>query len=166
VIALPGERVQIRERRVYINDRPLQEPYARYLASGRRGEQFGPVIVPKRGDTIETRSDHQLYINGESVPIPPGTYYPRDHGATMTGFEVFYGPLFPAGTTLQKPIGPLIVQDDYYFTLGDNRDNSKDSRYWGFVPHANLRGPAKTIYWSWDRAAKRVRWKRIGQAVR
>ena len=51
---------------------------------------------------------------------------------------VFYGPLFPEGATLREPMGPFVVPDDYYFTLGDNRDNSKDSRYWGFVPHANI----------------------------
>jgi hypothetical protein len=73
------------------------------------------VLVPKRGDTIEIRSDQQLYVNGKPMPIPPGRYYPRDHGAAMTGFAVFYGPLFPVGTTLQKPIGPLVVQDDYYW---------------------------------------------------
>ena len=59
-----------------------------------------------------------------------------------------------------------MVQDDYYFTLGDNRDNSKDSRYWGFGPHANVLGVAKRIYWSWDRHAKWVRWERIGQDIR
>lgn len=166
IIALPGERVQLRDRQVYVNERPLQEPYTHYTAPGSRKEQFGPVLVPKRGDTIEIRSDQQLYVNGEPVPIPLGTYYPRDDGAPMTGFAVFYGPLFPAGATLQKPIGPLAVQDDYYFILGDNRDNSKDSQYWGFVPRANVLGTAKRLYWSWDRADRRVRWERIGQDIR
>jgi signal peptidase I len=166
LIALPGERVQLRNRQVYINEQPLQEPYAQYMAARGQAEPFGPIIVPKRGDTIEIRSDQQLYVNAEPVSIPPGRYYPRDHGDAMTGFAVFYGPLFPVGTTLQKPIGPLVVQDDYYFTLGDNRDNSKDSRYWGFVPHANVLGVAKRIYWSWDRHAKWVRWERIGQDIR
>jgi len=166
LIALPGERVQIRNRQVYINEQPLQEPYAQYMVAQGREEQFGPVPVPKRGDTIEIRNDQQLYVNGEPVPIPPGSYYPRDQGAAMTGFAVFYGPLLPAGTTLQTPIGPLVVRDDYYFTLGDNRDNSKDSRYWGFVPHANVLGVAKRIYWSWDRHAEWVRWERIGQNIR
>ena len=166
IVGLPGERVEMRNRQVYINEQPLQELYAQYSAPGRREEQFGPVVIPKRGDTVEIRSDQQLYVNGESVSIPPGSYYPHDHGAAMAGFTVFYGPLFPTGTTLQKPIGPLVVQNDYYFTLGDNRGNSKDSRYWGFVPHANILGVAERIYWSWNRHAKGVRWERIGQDIR
>ena len=47
----------------------------------------------------------------------------------MDGFQVFYGPLFPPGTTLRQPVGPLVVEHDYYFTLGDNRGNSRDSRF-------------------------------------
>lgn len=166
IIALPGERVQLRDRQVYVNERPLQEPYTHYTAPESQKKQFGPVRVPTHGDTIEIRSDQRLYVNGEPVPIPLGTYYPRDDGTPMTGFAVFYGPLFPTGATLQKPIGPFAVQDDYYFILGDNRDNSKDSQYWGFVPRANVLGTAKRLYWSWDRAARRVRWERIGQEIR
>lgn len=166
VIALPGDRVRIRDRQVYVNDQPLQEPYAQYMAGPGREANFGPLVVPKKGDTVEIRSDKHLYLNGEMIPVPSDRYYPRDHGTAMTGFEVFYGALFPPGTTLQEPARPRTVQHDYYFMLGDNRDNSKDSRYWGFVSHTHLRGPARTIYWSWNRSARRVRWERIGQVIR
>ncbi|MDH3601086.1 MAG: signal peptidase I [Candidatus Tectomicrobia bacterium] len=164
IIALPGDRIEVRDRQVYINDRSIEEPYARHDLRPRQTD-FGPVVTPKKGDTIEIRQDRRVYLNGQPLSIPSGLFYPPPPGSAMTGFEVFYSSFFPPGTTLQKPTGPFTVQEDYYFTLGDNRDYSKDSRYWGFVPHANLRGTANTIYWSWDRAAKRVRWKRIGQAV-
>ena len=172
IIALPGEWVQLRDQQVSINDQPLREPFAyysapgRYSARGRWAKQFGPVRVPKRGDTIEIRGDQRLYVNGEPVPIPPETYHLHDQAAPLTGFAVFYGPLFPAGATLQQPMGPLVAHDDYYFTLGDKRDDNYDSRYWGFVPRANIVGTAKRLYWSWDDAAKRVRWERIGQEIR
>jgi signal peptidase I len=86
----------------------------------------------------------------------------------MTGFEVFYGALFPPGTTLRKPVGPIAVEHDYYFTLGDNRDNSKDSRYWGFVQDALIKGKAFFIYWSWNRNGsfmRHIRWDRLGRLL-
>jgi signal peptidase I len=169
VIALPGDRVQVRNRRVYVNGQPLKEPYARYMVTRLREDNFGPLVVPKKGDTIEIRSDKRLYLNGEPIPIPSGRYYPRDRGAAMTGFEVFYGPLFPRGTTLQRPAGPFVVQHDYYFTLGDNRDNSKDSRYWGFVRSTRILGKAFFIYWSWNRNGRfthHIRWDRLGRLLR
>jgi signal peptidase I len=168
VIALPGDRVQVRNKTVYVNDRPLQEPYAQFLAMHGREENFGPVVIPKKGDTVEIRSDKQLYLNGEVIPIPPGRFYPRDHGAAMTGFEVFYGALFPARATLQDPVGPFVVQHDYYFALGDNRDNSKDSRYWGFVEDSRIKGKAFFIYWSWNRNGSfvnHIRWDRLGRLL-
>ena len=167
LIALPGERVQIRNRHVYINGHPLLEPYARYTAPHSREENFGPVVVPKKGDVLEIRADQRLYLNGEPIPIPTGRYYPREYGTAMTGFEVFYGPLFPAGASLQQPTGPVTVGHDYYFMLGDNRDNSKDSRYRGvgFIPESNLVGKAMRVWMNWD-FPKAPRWERIGSAIK
>ncbi|MEE8304861.1 MAG: signal peptidase I [Candidatus Tectomicrobia bacterium] len=174
VIALPGDRVQVRNRRVYVNDQPLQEPYAHYVSARLRDKTFGPIVVPKKGDTVEIRRDRHLYLNGKRMRLPlghlsSGRFSPRSHGPPMTGFEVFYAPLFPVvGTTLQKPVGPLIVQHDYYFTLGDNRDNSQDSRYWGFVVDTRIKGKAFFIYWSWNRYgrfAQHIRWNRLGKLL-
>ena len=167
VIALPGDRVEIRNRQVYVNGRQLAEPYVRHVSYGYE-HTFGPIVVPRKGDTIEIRADQRLYINGTPVHIPPGNFSPREFGPQMTGFEVFYGPLFPAGTTLEQPTGPLRVDDDYYFTLGDNRDNSKDSRYWGFVKDERIKGKAFFIYWSWNRQARlinHIRWERLGKLL-
>jgi signal peptidase I len=86
----------------------------------------------------------------------------------MTGFEVFYGMLFPSGITLQEPTGPRVVQHDYYFMLGDNRDNSQDSRYWGFVEDTRVKGKAFFIYWSWNRNGNflwHIRWERLGKLL-
>lgn len=168
VVALPGDRVHVRNQRIYVNDRALQEPYVHYTSARMRDSDFGPLLVPKKGDTIEIRQDRQLYLNGRRLKVPTGRFYPRDHGPAMTGFEVFYAALFPAGTTLRKPTGPLVVKHDYYFTLGDHRDNSKDSRYWGFVEDSRIRGKAFFIYWSWNRYgrfAQHVRWDRLGKLL-
>lgn len=171
VIGLPGDRVQVHARQVVVNDQPLQEPYTRYTASAWQ-ENFGPVMVPKKGDRIEIRNDKRLYLNGTPVPIPSNPYHPsglfqpRNDGVPLTGLEVFYGAMLPPNTTLQHTLEPRVVEHDYYFVLGDNRDNSQDSRYWGFVPRASILGAAQRIYWSWDRSVRGVRWERIGQEIR
>ncbi len=59
---------------------------------------------------------------------------------------------------------PTKIPKNNFFAMGDNRDNSNDSRYWGFVPYENIKGKAFILYWSWDKNAPfpfEVRWKRI-----
>ena len=152
VIALPGDRVEVRNQQVYVNGGALEQEWYLHEMASLGHKDFGSIVVPQEGDTVEIRQGQNLYLNNERVPIPSGTFYPRDHGQPMDGFQVFYGRLFPPGTTLRQPVGPLVVEHDYYFTLGDNRGNSKDSRFWGLVPSTRIKGKAFFIYWSWNRA--------------
>ena len=92
VIGLPSETVEVRNKRVYINDQPLDEPYVKYL-------------------------------------VPPD-----ENGPSHFDVRVQYG--------------PVIVPPGHYFMMGDNRDNSEDSRYWGFLPRDYVKGKALFVYFS------------------
>ena len=94
VIGLPGETLEVRGKRVYINDEPLDEPYLRDQRSA----------------------------------VPPGT----------------------VALDRRDNYGPVSVPDDHYFMMGDNRDDSQDSRFWGPLPHSYLKGKAMLVYWSYE----------------
>ena len=96
VIGLPGETIELRNKKVHVNGRPLEEPYVHFLT-------------------------------------PPSTEYQ----------EV-------TSSDLRERFGPVTVPPDQYFVMGDNRDNSQDSRYWGFLPRHYVKGKALLIYWSYE----------------
>ena len=99
VIGLPGDVVEVRHKRVYIDGRPLDEPYV---------------------------------------------YYLRPPSAAASPFGV---------ADLREQYGPVTVPPSEYFVMGDNRDNSQDSRYWGFLPRDLVKGRALVIYWSYESGA-------------
>jgi signal peptidase I len=101
-------------------------------------------VVGLPGDKVEL-VNKQLFINGR-VTDDPHAYYS------------VYGNL--------RNFGPVTVPANHLFVMGDNRDESSDSRVWGFVPFYYLRGKAFLIYWSWDRTDFGVRWGRLGDLVR
>jgi signal peptidase I len=98
VIGLPGETVEVREKKVYINGTALDEPYVHFLAP----------------------------------PSAPSELH------EVTSFDV------------RERFGPVTVPADQYFMMGDNRDNSADSRYWGFLRRDYIKGKALVIYWSYQ----------------
>jgi signal peptidase I len=107
---------------------------------------FAKRVVAVGGDTVEIRSK-QLFVNGIAVAEP---------------YAVHLDPIiYPAIPTLPEPFrsrdhfGPFEVPKGTYFVLGDNRDRSSDSRYWGVVPGENLRGRVVLLF-SWSRGFRRV----------
>lgn len=73
--------------------------------------------------------------------------------------------IFPANKNPRDNFGPFSVPEKSLFVLGDNRDASFDSRFWGIVDLGKVKGKVTKIYWSWDKENSQIRWNRIGQTV-
>ncbi len=114
-------------------------------------KDFIKRVIGVEGDVVECR-DKQVYVNHKPLN--------HDHG-------IHKDPnVFPAKLKPRDNFGPVVVPENSLFVMGDNRDESYDSRFWGFVNLNAVKGKAFIIYWSWDRDNFGVRWNRIGQILR
>jgi signal peptidase I len=127
--------------------RPPHEPEKPYIKR----------VIGEPGDSISYR-DKQLYINGKPIPLADlGTYVGIGAASTQTGAVLFAEDLMGIKhDVLERPIPSVYAVDDFtvpdhhYFVMGDNRDNSLDSRAWGTVPDENLMGKAFMIWMHWE----------------
>jgi signal peptidase I len=149
-------------------------------------EEFVKRIVGIPGDRLEFR-DGKVFVNGEPVePRPVGAPFVDEAGRELAVAEVSLdGKPFrilddPRLASLEPPA--VTVPPGRYFMLGDNRDHSKDSRVWGTVDLAEIKGPALFLYWSWNfngswaellnpltwwrLLLREMRWERMGDVVR
>ena len=139
----------------------------------KKGVYYIKRVIGLPGDQIDIKG-RSLFINGQEVPMQfVGTYRDPRNGEVFDEYdEDLYGDdhkaIFRKGkenTNTGNYIPVTRVPEGTVFVMGDNRDNSQDSRYWGFVPIENIAGKAFVIHWSWDfdnpDIKNKVRWGRI-----
>ncbi|MCU7514326.1 MAG: signal peptidase I [Ignavibacteria bacterium] len=153
LVGLPGDTIQIKDKVLFVNGREFpRPPDIQYIdpetrraginesgifpkGAGWNRDNYGPIIIPKKGDVIK--------LNSQNIE-QWRTIIDREFGKRVVDAS-------GGGITINgRPASSYTLQKDYYFMMGDNRDNSADSRYWGFVPRDKIIGRAEVIYWSWD----------------
>jgi signal peptidase I len=134
-------------------------------------------VIGTPGDTVEMRHG-RVSVNGRWVPEPYVLRIDPDNDVVSPEFEWQRAyQIGPAAARALLPLtrdnwGPLVVPPDKYFVLGDNRDDSSDSRYWGFVDAAAVKGRTLLVYFSYDKDAHDalpwltdIRWSRLGSLI-
>jgi signal peptidase I len=114
-------------------------------------KDFIKRVVAVGGDTLEIK-EKQLYVNDKLVTREAYAIHKDDR-------------IIPANFSTRDYLRKITIPDKKLFVMGDNRDNSHDSRFWGFVDLTEVRGEAFMIYWSWNKDAFGVRWKRLGNLL-
>ncbi|MBI5407361.1 MAG: signal peptidase I [Nitrospirae bacterium] len=134
-----------------------------------------PLKRPNRGDIIVFKfpDDEKKDFIKRVIGLPGDMVEIKGKKVSINGtpiddsYAVHSDPmLYPSGIQPRDNFGPLTVPQDSYFVMGDNRDFSLDSRYWGFVKLNKIKGKAFIIYWSWNGEERWVRWERIGMLIR
>ena len=118
-------------------------------------KDFIKRCIAVEGQTVELRNK-QVYIDGILQQLPENVKYSKNQIMPSQ-----YGP--------RDNFPPTKIPGKSFFAMGDNRDNSNDSRYWGFVPYENIKGKAFILYWSWNKNASflfKVRWGRIFNLIK
>ena len=114
-----------------------------------RTKDFIKRVIGVAGDSVEIRGK-KIYVNGQPID-DPHAYFDRDDAS--------------GGIQIRDDYGPKRVPENHIFVMGDNRDKSYDSRFWGFVDLDDVKGKAFLIYWSWDGSDRWIRWERLGDII-
>ncbi|HUN66902.1 MAG TPA: signal peptidase I [Bacteroidota bacterium] len=175
-VALSGDTLQINHRVVTVNGKPIPVPRnvkfnsplekppgyadARIFPKGApwNEDNYGPIVIPSKGEKLELNADN--YDRWDTFIRREG------HAVDMRDGKIYID---------NREQSTYTVEREYAFGMGDNRDNSLDSRFWGFVPVESIVGTPLIVYWSWDpdapifRFAEKlasVRWNRFGTLVK
>ncbi len=146
-----GTKLPFSDKRILVFRKPKRGDIIVFKYPEDPSRDFIKRVIAVEGDVIESKNKI-IYVNGQPVQEP---YIQHTDSSTR-----------PAGIESRDNFGPYIVPKDKYFMMGDNRDQSYDSRYWGYVDMKDIRGKALIIYWSWDNKRHLPRIERIGKLIR
>ena len=149
-VALSGDTLEIHGQQLSVNKKlsPLP-PHAQFIGnrmaagdgdymifpqfSNFSKDNYGPIRIPRKGDIVR--------LTPLNYPLYSALIADEGHEVSLQGRSVFID---------GAPVQNYTVQSNYYFAMGDNRDNSLDSRFWGFLPEKDIVGQALMVYWSWN----------------
>jgi len=170
-IAGPGQTLEIKKRKLFVDgkkyplppkgkfvrDKIIDKDYSQqnvFSSSPANIDNFGPLYVPEEGDTLTPESTPKHVLRNVL-------------GLSGHDFTIENDHMIIEGAKKEK----YITKQNYFFMMGDNRDNSLDSRYWGFVSSELILGKPLFVFMSWDKSKplfqidEKIRWERIGNVV-
>ena len=143
-----GVRIPYLGKRLFEFHEPQRNDVIVFIYPEDRTKDFIKRVKGLPGDTLEIRNK-VVYINGKRDE-DPYAYFSPNSGSNRSPRDNF---------------GPIVIPPGQVFVMGDNRDHSHDSRFWGTVPIPEILGKAFLLYWSWDSEHFRPRWGRIGMRI-
>jgi len=149
-----GIRIPFAGKKLFKMINPKRGDIIVFIYPKDRSKDFIKRVIGTEGEKVEIMRN-KIYINDQLLEDPWGRYEKVDSVRYLPSMDHF---------------GPFIVPKSSLFVLGDNRDNSQDSRFWGFVHVDEVKGKAFIIYFSWngyaDQLISKVRWMRFGKLIR
>jgi signal peptidase I len=150
-----GIKIPLTDIKLFQLKRPKRGEIIVFIYPRDRSKDFIKRVIGTEGEKVEVIRN-KIYINDKLIDDRWGHYHEESN------WMKYLQPI--------EKFGPVLVPKDSLFVLGDNRDNSQDSRFWGFVNINAVRGEAFIIYFSWDRYAQsllgKIRWMRFGKLIR
>jgi signal peptidase I len=150
-----GIKIPLTDIKLFQFKRPKRGDIIVFIYPRDRSKDFIKRVIGTEGEKVEVIRN-KIYINDKLIDDRWGHYHEESN------WMKYLQPI--------EKFGPVLVPKDSLFVLGDNRDNSQDSRFWGFVNINAVRGEAFIIYFSWDRYAQsllgKIRWTRFGKLIR